>query len=51
MNKLNEFDQYIDKLVKNKDHYLGEIIKVRSEFVYNFGYSSEVGASFIYTLL
>ena len=45
---IDEVGSAVDELIKNKDKYKDEIIKARSEFTYNFGNSSEIGAKYIY---
>lgn len=48
LQNIGNVDSAVDELIKNRDKHKDEIIKARSEFVYNFGNSSEAGAKYIY---
>lgn len=37
----------VEKLIINQERYKQEIIKARDELIYNFGYSSKIGAEYI----
>jgi len=51
VNELERADGIINDILQNKDHYREEIGKARTEFVYNFGNSSQAGANFIASFL
>jgi len=48
---LDKLDAAIEDLLSNKDSFMQEIVKVRGEYVYNFGSSSVTGARYILDFL
>lgn len=49
--KLETVPKIIAKLIKNEENYKEIIAKLRKQYVYNFGYSSEIGAEHIINIL
>ncbi len=51
MQDLDKIPAIISQLIKNRKRYQQEIIRLREQYVFNFGKSSEVGADYIMGLL